>query len=139
MAGQLPSSSSDPAPLAAINVTPFVDVTLVLLVIFMITAPALVQRSIQVKLPQSKTAQDATTSPLQVAINRAGQIYVNGNLMDTDQLESKARELIASKPDTQAIIGADRETRHEDLIKVIDAIRAAGISRFALQTETKSK
>lgn len=130
-----PLQSSDNQPISAINVTPFVDVVLVLLVIFIITAPTLMKESIAIKLPKSATSEAQPTSPLGIAINKDGQILVNGVLMTDEQIVSDIQTLSLKNKDLQALIAADAEAKHKDVVRAIDLIKKAGVHRFALQVD----
>lgn len=129
------TESEDLGPMSSINVTPFVDVVLVLLVIFMLTAPALVKDSIGVKLPKAVSADKTASESLGVVITKQGQILVNGQLSDDLSLKDQVQQTIAKNPEAQAMISADVEARHGDVVHVIDVIKSAGLSRFAIQIE----
>ncbi|MGK5085770.1 biopolymer transporter ExbD [Bdellovibrionota bacterium FG-1] len=136
MAAELPSSVSDDAgPISAINVTPFVDVVLVLLVIFMVTAPGLMKDAIQLHLPKASSADSKTMSPFGIAVTRQGQILLNGQLVDPVSLAAQVKAALAMNPDTQALISADADARHADVVRAIDLIKSAGLNRFAIQIE----
>jgi len=122
-------------PISEINVTPFVDVVLVLLVIFMVTAPALVKDVIGVQLPKATSSSEKAMQTLGVAVTRQGQVLVNGAPVEKEGLEQEARRILAQTPDAQAIISADSEARHGDVVKAIDWVKGAGIEKFALQIE----
>ena len=118
-----------------INITPFVDVVLVLLVIFMVTAPMLVKESLNIKLPKSASSDRAEPARLGISINSNGQILINGQLVDQAGLELEATTAFADNPNVQALISADKEARHGDIISVIDIIKKVGIENFAFQIE----
>lgn len=118
-----------------INITPFVDVVLVLLVIFMVTAPMLVKESLNIKLPKSASSDRAEPARLGISINSNGQILINGQLVDQAGLELEATTALADNPNVQALISADKEARHGDIISVIDIIKKVGIENFAFQIE----
>ena len=126
---------NDDLPIAEINVTPFVDVVLVLLVIFMVTAPALVKDVIGVQLPKAASSDEKVMQTLGIAVTRQGQILVNGAPMEQAGLEAEAKRILAQSPEAQAIISADSEAKHGDVVKAIDWVKGAGISKFALQIE----
>ena len=118
-----------------INITPFVDVVLVLLVIFMVTAPMMVKESLSIKLPKSQSSDRAEPARLGLSINSNGQILINGKLVDKKGLEIEALAALAENPNVQALISADKEARHGDIIGVIDIIKKVGIENFAFQIE----
>ena len=114
------SGQEEGAPLSAINVTPFVDVVLVLLVIFMVTTPALVKESLHVNLPKAKSSDGKSTSPLAVVVTQQGQIILNGQLTTPDALQDAVRNALKQDPEARAILSADKETRHGDVVRAMD-------------------
>jgi biopolymer transport protein ExbD len=139
MAGSVGNDSfDDDSPISEINVTPFVDVVLVLLVIFMVTAPTLMKDAIAVKLPKSTTSDTKVMQTLGVAVNRDGVILLNGLPATEESIRDEAKKILAQSPEATAVIGADQEARHGDVVRAIDWVKAAGIERFALQIEKKS-
>lgn len=120
-----------------INITPFVDVVLVLLVIFMVTAPMLMKDLINIKLPQTATADAQSMASLAVAVTEGGQILLNGELITKEILSERANAAAAKDPETQVIISADLNAKHGDVVTVIDSVKAAGLANFAIQVERK--
>ena len=136
MAADLDSNSSESnTPISAINVTPFVDVVLVLLVIFMVTAPALMKDAIGVNLPKASSAGAKIMDTLGIAVTKQGQILFNGQLSSAESITKEVKAALKSNPDVQAIISADADARHGDVVKAIDLIKTAGLNRFAIQIE----
>ena len=137
MAADLPSSvlSDEMGPISAINVTPFVDVVLVLLVIFMVTAPVLMKDSFGIHLPKAASADQKSSSSLGVVVTRQGQILINGQIATPEAVMAEVRQTLAAHPETHALISADADARHADVVKAIDLIKSAGMSRFALQID----
>ena len=134
MAGQDLSSSED-SVMSSINITPFVDVVLVLLVIFMITAPMLVKDVLELRLPKTVTGDGQAMQTLGIAINRDGNILVNGQISDEESLKATVSLALAQNPEAQAIIAADIEVAYGRVVKVIDLLKTAGLNRFAVQIE----
>lgn len=118
-----------------INITPFVDVVLVLLVIFMVTAPMMVKEVMELKLPQSKSTNKSKAKTFSVAISKVGQVLFDGELIDLSLLIEKALRVKQKFPNLQLVISADREAIHGDIIAVLDRIKQAGITNFAFQVE----
>ncbi|MCB1198434.1 MAG: biopolymer transporter ExbD, partial [Deltaproteobacteria bacterium] len=112
---------------------PFVDVVLVLLVIFMVTAPMMVQQALTVDLPNSQTADSLESSTLAIAITAQGQYLLNGKLVLLEDLKVNAAQSYAQDQNTQVVFAADLDSRHEAVIKAMDVIRQSGITRFAFQ------
>ncbi len=122
----------DKLPLSSINVTPFVDVMLVLLVIFMVTAP-IIQQGVEVNLPQAKASPVADeVEPLIVTVSREGQVYLNDNEVTPAELRKKLqaiRNLDAQKP---VYLRADRDVRYGSVIAAIGEIKGAGIEKLGM-------
>ncbi len=118
-----------------INITPFVDVVLVLLVIFMVTAPMMVKESLNIKLPNANGADRSDPARLGIAINSNGQVLLNGELITVETLEVEASIALTENQEIQALISADKEAKHGDVIKVLDIIKKVGIDNFAFQIE----
>src|ERR1700677_771442 len=89
----------DNEPLTGINVTPLVDVTLVLLIIFMVTTPMIMKPSINVNLPKAGSSDQTAPAEFNVTITKEGQIYANGEAVSQEALKTKSAELLAKKPD----------------------------------------
>ncbi|MGZ3722246.1 MAG: ExbD/TolR family protein [Bdellovibrionales bacterium] len=135
-ADQMPDSYSDDIPaISAINVTPFVDVVLVLLVIFMVTAPLLAKEVFGITLPKAAHADQKVMENLGIAVTEQGQLLLNGQMIAPESLVEAAKQALAKNPEVQALISADGNSRHADLVKAIDLVRAAGIIKFAMQVE----
>ena len=126
------SRGQDKLPLSNINVTPFVDVMLVLLVIFMVTAP-IIQQGVEVNLPQAKASPVVgEAEPLIVTVTREGQVYLNDNEVTPAELRTKLqaiRNLDAQKP---VYLRADRDVRYGSVITTIGEIKGAGIERLGM-------
>ena len=119
-----------------INITPFVDVVLVLLVIFMVTAPVMMKESLKVNLPKTLTSDvNAKTDSIGVAITQEGQVLFNGKLLSTENLQNELRTISQNAPETNFLISADTETRHGDVVRMIDMLKKNNLNRFALQVE----
>mgnify|MGYP001006497668 CR=1 FL=1 len=123
------------APMTSINVTPFVDVVLVLLVIFMVTAPMVMKDVIGLNLPKSSSKDASVAKTASVAITKNNQLLLNGNLISEEELASQMKTLVSTNPDTQVVLAADEESLHGQVVKIIDLIKSAGINRFAIQIE----
>lgn len=119
-----------------INITPFVDVVLVLLVIFMVTAPVMVKESLKVNLPKTLTS-DITTkaASIGVAITKEGQVVFGGKLLSPEGLEGELKRLSNESPETNFLISADTDARHGDVVRMIDLLKRHNLNRFALQVE----
>ena len=119
-----------------INITPFVDVVLVLLVIFMVTAPVMIKESLKVNLPKTLTS-DVTSKADSIgwAITKEGQVLLNGKLFTDDSLKLEFQKISKNNPNTNFLLSADADARHGDVVKVIDLLKKNNLNRFALQVE----
>ncbi|MBU6375509.1 MAG: biopolymer transporter ExbD [Bdellovibrionales bacterium] len=132
---------SDEGFFSEINITPLVDVVLVLLIIFMITAPVIYQSAIKVQLPKTKTGEGQQKSPFQFSIDKSGDLHLGEETVkDWGSLPERIAKLGAGKDLTQetASISADQTAQHGQVMKLIDLLRQSGITRFALNVESSS-
>lgn len=118
----------------SINVTPLVDVTLVLLVILMITASYVASQSIPMNLPRSATGE-ATASTLTVSVDDQGHTFLDAAPIDEASLRTRFREAYAANADTQAVIAADSKTDHGYVVRVIELLRREKITNFAINVQ----
>jgi biopolymer transport protein ExbD len=118
-----------------INVTPFVDVLLVLLVVFMVTAKLIVARGVEIDKPKASTGGEVQ-STLRVSVNAAGDLYVNGDKFTDDAAAVARIKAVAATVDKpKAIIAGDRKTAYGGVMRAIDLVQQAGISAIALENE----
>lgn len=133
------SSQRDGTAISQINVTPLVDVMLVLLVIFMVTAP-IIQQGVQVNLPQAKAgAIPGKEEQLVVAIARNGRIYLNDNPMTLSELGQKLRAIRQTQQNKEVYLRADQDVRYGVVIKAIAEIKQAGIEKLGMVTRPLSQ
>ena len=128
-------NSSDEDAIAAINITPLVDVVLVLLVIFLVTAPVLYQSAIKVKLPQAATGESSPTPTMSFTITEAGLMSWNDEPVDWDRLSKRLKKLNEAQREETAYISADRNTPHGTVIRLMDTLRQANITHLAVSVE----
>ena len=125
--------------IAQINVTPLVDVMLVLLVIFMVTAP-IIQQGVQVNLPQVRTdAIAGTEEPLVITVAKNGKIYLNDNALSLAELGQKLRAIKKLQSDKQVNLRADQDVRYGTVMKTIAEIKQAGIEKLGMVTRPPSE
>jgi biopolymer transport protein ExbD len=130
----------DDGIISEINVTPLVDVVLVLLVIFLMTAPVIYQSAIKVQLPQASTGEDsAKKGPLSFTVSADGKVYWNDEELSWEALSTRLGAMGEKAAEETAVISADQSTPHGAVIKLMDALRAAGLVRFALNVESNAK
>ena len=123
-------------PMSEINVTPLVDVMLVLLVIFMVTAPLLTV-GIPVNLPQTKAdAISDPQEPLVITMDSAGKIFLQETEVDVDTLVAKLQAITQNKTDTRIFVRADRDIAYGKVMAVMGGVTSAGFTQVALITDT---
>ena len=121
--------------MSEINVTPLVDVMLVLLVVFMVTAPLLTV-GVPVDLPQTKAAPiNEPKEPLAVSINAEGKIYLQNTEVELDQLVPRLQAISGSNPDTTIYVRGDRSVNYGRVLEVMGLINGAGFTKVALVSE----
>jgi biopolymer transport protein ExbD len=125
-------------PVSDINVTPMVDVMLVLLIIFMVITP-LLSKGVQVNMVKTKNpipmqAADKSDAIL-VAVTRDGRTYLNSTQMQPDDLAPKVKDLLTNRLDKTVFIRADQRAKYEKVVTVVDNLRAAGVDQVGLLTE----
>ncbi len=129
------SSQSDDE-IVGINVTPLVDVMLVLLVIFMVTATYITNQSIDVSLPQASTGENVADESLSVVLDKNSKIYLDGKISSYGELTHRIEKSKKNgRVSLKALIAADKMTPHGTVIKLIDTLRSGGVEDFAMQIE----
>jgi biopolymer transport protein ExbD len=134
MAGNFGGASDE--MISGINVTPLVDVVLVLLVIFLMTAPVIYQSAIHVQLPKASTGETGAKSPLDFSITREGEVHWGKDVVSWEQLAERLSTLGPSASAETATISADQATPHGTVVRLMDALRQAGLTRFALSVDS---
>ncbi|HSB04749.1 MAG TPA: biopolymer transporter ExbD [Thermodesulfobacteriota bacterium] len=125
-----------PKIMAEINITPFTDVVLVLLIIFMIATPFIYQSSMNVQLPQASKSEE-TTRDMIVTITAQGEVFLDNAKMDLRTLKGRLSAAVRSKPQTSVIINGDKNVRYDSVIQVMDVITQAGVRNPGLGIELK--
>lgn len=136
MAGKL--SGSQDEPISEINIVPFVDIILVVLIIFMVTTPFIMKPSLNVNLPQASTGDETAPSELALSVNTAGEMYLNGKPANEQDIKTYAEDLVKKRPDVQAVVSADKDVSHGKVVALIDAVKAAGVKKFAITIDKKA-
>jgi len=124
--------------LADINVTPLVDIMLVLLIIFMVTATYIINPSIKVDLPKAASGDETQASTIAVVLDKREQLFLNGQPTTELELIDAVKAARARKEDAQAIISADKSVSHGAVIHLIDIIKVNGITHFALNIDAQA-
>jgi biopolymer transport protein ExbD len=118
-----------------INVTPLVDIMLVLLIIFMLTAHLIAKQAIEVQLPKAAQSTAVTPTTLAVTLTREGRMYLNGTETAPAALRAAVQAAVAKDPKTQVIIAGDKNVSHGRVVWVLDLVKTLGITSFAIQID----
>jgi biopolymer transport protein TolR len=125
----------DQDSISQINITPLVDVMLVLLVIFMVTAPIL-QQGVSVDLPEvTATPLTGSEEQLVIAVTREGKVQLNDTLLKIDELSNKLTAIIRVRPDREVYLRADKNVPYGKVVEVMAAVRNAGVRKLGMVTE----
>jgi biopolymer transport protein ExbD len=127
--------SAQDETISDINIVPLVDIILVVLIIFMVTAPAMIKPSLQVDLPEAASAEASEPTFLQVAISSDGRILVNNLEVDESLAREMARSELQKNPSVQAMISADENAVYGTIIRVMDWLKSEGVKDFAVSTD----
>lgn len=123
--------------IADINVVPLVDIILVVLIIFMVTAPMFMKPTINVNLPKAASGDKTAPSKLNIALTADGRVNLNGSFVNEDAIKAKATEEAARNNDVQAIISADKDVPHGKVVAILDIVKGAGVKKFAISIDKK--
>lgn len=128
-------NSNDNDVIASINIIPFVDIVLVLLIIFMVTSTAIVRSAIQVDLPKAASAGESVATTVNVIVTAQGELLLDGEELTATEISERIRAEVEKDKDTQAVISADKRLAYGEVVKVIDMVKSNGIKSFALNIE----
>jgi biopolymer transport protein ExbD len=121
--------------IATINIIPFVDIVLVLLIIFMLTSIAIVRASMVVNLPKAATGGARVESTVNIVCNKDGSLMLNGARSTIEQIGSFVKRESKTNPKLQAVIAADKSVEYGHVVDLIDLVKRNGVSAFALDVE----
>lgn len=127
------AAQNDEDIIASINITPLVDIFLVLLIIFMITSSVIDQREIALQVPKAANAGQQAPKASGLIVDKDGNTFLDGQKLDTASIAAVLRGAVARDADHQVLIGADRELQYQKVVDVIDLVRGAGITKYALK------
>ena len=129
------AADNDEEGITGINVTPLVDITLVLLIIFMVTASYIVKETIEVELPRAAHGGETVQKTFAVLVTRDGKMFLNGVPVDDGALVAEVQRARSAGEDVQAIVGADKNATHGAVTHLLDVLKGAGVTKFAIQIE----
>ena len=121
--------------ITGINVTPLVDIVLVLLIIFMVTANFIVRETVEVDLPRAANGGETVQGLVNVVLDKEGKFFFDGAEVSETDLSKKVAEAVAKDKETRAIISADQSIPYGRVMRLIDVVKGQGIAKFALNIE----
>lgn len=119
---------------SGINIVPFTDIVLVLLIIFMIAAPGLVSTGLNISLPGATTTDPSIPSKVTVGLDNNGNIFLEGQRLSREDLGARIKELVARRDDLGVVLNADRHAEHGNVIALLDTLRRAGARKIYVGT-----
>lgn len=129
--------NNDEGAISEINVVPLVDIILVVLIIFMVTAPMIMRPSIPVNLPKASSGESAEKTPFTITMSGDGRIFLNNKETDLAGILSAAQTEVSKNPEIQAIISADKDVAHGKVVSVMDTVKQGGVKKFAISIDKK--
>jgi len=129
-------SSKRHSPIVDINMVPLIDVSLVLLIIFMVMTPFLVQQQIKINLPQATSGHEAPDRPIVVALQKDGEIHVNDKAVPASLMESELTTLLRSDPARPVVIQADKETALQRVVSVMDVAKRLNVAKLGISVDS---
>jgi len=132
MAGAAQESEDE---ITGINVTPLVDIVLVLLIIFMVTANFIVRETVEVDLPKAANGGETVQGLVNVVMDKDGKVFFDGAEVDEKELLRRVTEALAKDKETRAIISADQALNYGRVMRLIDLVKGQGIAKFALNIQ----
>ncbi|NUN13170.1 MAG: biopolymer transporter ExbD [Myxococcales bacterium] len=135
------SANFDDDGINEINIVPLVDIVLVLLIIFMVTAQFLKEKpkelppGIEVELPAAQTGSALNESLVSIVINKSGELFLNGKPTTTDEIKAYIQSSPKPAKELETLVAADKGISHGDVVRVIDFLRQLGVERFAINTK----
>ena len=124
-------------PITAINVTPLVDIILVVLITFMATAPLIQRRAMKVDVPQASHHEKTATEALKVTLDAKRELAVNGTPIKLEDLKARLARTVQTQPELHVTLGADKTLPYGEVVAVIDAVRGAGVKKLGLEVRGK--
>jgi len=130
-------NSSEGGVMSEINITPFTDVVLVLLIIFMITSPAIISGGMSIKLPKAAASSHTASQKITVTLNIQKKMFLNGQEVNDEQLPVRLNALFYQNAEKQVIVNADYRLTHGWVVHVFDLIKSAGADKILIGTGTE--
>ena len=118
--------------IAAINVTPLVDVVMVLLIILMVSSTYIVAQTLKVQLPKARATDGTADKPTKVELLKDGTLRFNDNKITEAELTQKVKDAVAADPEMSLVVSADKEAQHGGVVHIMDLAKIAGVTKFAI-------
>lgn len=131
-----PKSGRRHGPIVDINMVPLIDVSLVLLIIFMVMTPFLVQQQIKINLPKAVSGHEAPDRPVVIVLQKDGEIHLAGRSISAALLESELAGELKSDPTRPVVIQADKETPFQRVVSVMDVAKRMNVSKLGISVES---
>lgn len=133
------TGSNDTETIAEINIVPLVDIVLVVLIIFMVAAPLVMQPKIDISLPKSSsTDTDKSKKPLKIVVGGQGEIFVGTKSLSLDELRVESQTQVQLNPEVSAILVADKSVTLEMVTSIIDTVKSQGLKKIAFSIQKKN-
>jgi biopolymer transport protein ExbD len=137
MAGTLGGGGKKAGPISGINVTPLVDVVLVLLIILMVSSTYIVAQSLKVQLPKAHSTDGTAEKPSTVTLLKGGGLRWNDKDATEDEVQKGLKAAADADPETNLVVSADKEVQHGRVVHVLDLAKLAGITKFAINVQAE--
>lgn len=137
MAGTLGGGGGKRGLVSGINVTPLVDVCLVLLIILMVSSTYIVAQSMKIQLPKSHTSDGTAEKPATVTLLKSGGMRWNDKDATEDEIVKGLKAAVDADPETNLVVSADKEVQHGRVVHLLDIAKLAGITKFAINVQTE--
>lgn len=132
------SSRNNDEPISEINVVPLVDIILVVLIIFMISAPMIMKPALPIELPKGKSGEAVKDKSVSILIAQDGFVYIDGNLMNDEALSDFIKVKVAQNPEIMAMISADQSSMHGAVVRIMDMVKSLGVKKFGISIEKQN-
>jgi biopolymer transport protein ExbD len=133
MAGQAPQEDD---AITGINIIPLVDIVLVLLIVFMMTASFIVAPAVKIELPTVSKADEPPPRSLHFLVDTMGTIYLEQKAIRAEEVTAVVQKEVAGNPDVQVLVSADKGVPYGEVIELLDLVRNGGVKKFAISVET---
>lgn len=131
--GKLRGSGEE--PITDINIVPLVDIILVVLIIFMVTATYIVKPAIKIDLPDAATGENVEPTSLGIAVAKDGRLMLDGALISEPDLKARVAEELKKDKNVVCLISGDQDARHGDVVHMIDLVKSVGVTKFAINID----